>query len=295
MFSPMRGRLEALAAACLFSTGGAAIKATALTNWQVACFRCGVAALAIAALLPASRRNWNRHVPRAAICYAATLTLFVLATKLTTAANAIFLQSTAPLYLMLAGPWLLGERNRKVDYALMAMLAAGLWCFFAGEETPTRIAPNPALGNLLAAITGMTWAGTVAGLRWMQRRYAGIEVGMPTILCGNLMVFAFCLGPALPVKEARALDWTLIGYLGVIQIGLAYVLLTRAVKRLPALEVSMLLLSEPAMNPVWTWLLHGETPSRWAAGGGVLVLGATLARLFAREQRPAAPATASAS
>jgi drug/metabolite transporter (DMT)-like permease len=189
----------------------------------------------------------------------------------------------------------LGERNRKVDYALMALLAAGLLCFFVGQETPTRIAPDPSLGNLLAAITGVTWAGTVAGLRWIQRRYAGAEVGMPTILCGNLMVFAFCLGPALPVEAARAVDWALIGYLGVIQIGLAYVLLTRAVKRLPALEVSMLLLSEPAMNPVWTWLWHGETPSRWAIGGGALVLGATLARLFTRERGPAAAATASAS
>ena len=97
-------RLLLLAAAFLFSTGGAAIKATALTSWQVACFRSGVAALALLALVPAARRGWTRRTLIAALPYAATVLLFVLANKLTTSANAIFLQSTAPLYLLLLGP-----------------------------------------------------------------------------------------------------------------------------------------------------------------------------------------------
>ncbi len=282
MSGALGARLEALAAALLFSTGGAAIKATSLTNWQVASFRCGAAALAIALFLPSSRRNWNRQVPLVALFYAATLALFVLATKLTTAANAIFLQSTAPLYLLAAGPVLLKERARKVDYLFIAILALGLACFFIGVEAPSGTAPDPVRGNFLAALTGVTWAGTVGGLRWIQHRHPGVEVGMPTILCGNVLVFLFCLANALPVVSSTPKDWWLILYLGLIQIGLAYVLLTRAVKRLPALETSILLLSEPAMNPLWTWLAHGETPGPWAIGGGLLILGATAGRLFTR-------------
>ncbi|MFN0170924.1 MAG: DMT family transporter [Bryobacteraceae bacterium] len=282
MMGTLGARLEALAAALLFSTGGAAIKATTLTNWQVASFRCGVAALAIALFIPASRRNWNRQVPLVALFYAATLAMFVLATKLTTAANAIFLQSTAPLYLLAAGPFILKERARRVDYLFILILAIGLACFFIGEETPSGIALDPVRGNFLAALTGMTWAGTLGGLRWIQNRHPGVEVGLPTILCGNLMAFLFCLTQAVPVRSSTPLDWSLILYLGLIQVGLAYVLLSRAVKRLPALETSILLLSEPAMNPIWTWLVHGETPGPWAIGGGLLILGATAGRLFTR-------------
>ncbi len=114
----MRYRLLILAAAVLFSTGGAAIKSASLTSWQVACFRSGVAAVALLLLVPASRRLRNYRVWVAAAAYAATMILFVAANKLTTAANAIFIQSTAPLYLLLLGPWLLKEPIRRRDSGL---------------------------------------------------------------------------------------------------------------------------------------------------------------------------------
>jgi drug/metabolite transporter (DMT)-like permease len=102
--SPVAARLRLLLAAVLFSTGGAAIKAATLTGWQVASFRSGVAALAVWLLVPAARGRWSRRVLAVAAVYAATMVLFVVANKLTTAANTIFLQSTAPLYVLLAGP-----------------------------------------------------------------------------------------------------------------------------------------------------------------------------------------------
>ncbi|MGH7585251.1 MAG: DMT family transporter, partial [Gemmatimonadales bacterium] len=103
----LRSRLELLGAAAIFSTGGAAIKATTLTSWQVASFRSGIAAIAVLALVAASRRGWSWRTLVVGTTYAVTLTLFVVANKLTTSANAIFLQATAPLYLLLLGPWLL--------------------------------------------------------------------------------------------------------------------------------------------------------------------------------------------
>ena len=123
--SPLRNRLLLVAAAVLFSTGGAVIKAATLTPWQVASFRSGVAALVLLLVVPEARKGWSWRVAPVGAAYAATLILFVLATRLTTAANAIFLQSTAPLYLLLLGPWLLREPIRRSDVVYILAIAAG--------------------------------------------------------------------------------------------------------------------------------------------------------------------------
>jgi len=268
-------RLLLLVTAVLFSTGGAAIKATRLTSWQVACFRSGTAAAALSWLLTEARRGWQWRIWPVGTAYAATLTLFVLANKLTTAANAVFLQATAPLYLLLVGPLLLKERIRKSDLGFMAPVLAGLFLFFIGRERAVATAPNPAAGNILAAFSGVGFAFIVAGLRWLGKGAAGSVSSMPAVVAGNLMVCAVCLPLALPVVRFTATDLAVIAYLGVVQIGLAYVCLTRAMRHVPALEASLVMLAEPALNPVWAWLLHGEAPSRWALAGGALILSAT--------------------
>jgi len=277
----MRGallcRLELVGAAVLFSTGGAAIKATSLDGWQVACFRSGVAALALAALLGSARRGWSRRTPLVACAYAGTLVLFVLANKLTTAANAIFLQDTAPLYLLLLGPWLLGEPVRRSDLALMAAVATGIALVFAARQEPLVTAPDPFRGNLAALASGVSWALTIAGLRWMAGPSSSAPP-MSAVVAGNLLAFLLTLPKALPVSEAAARDWWLIAYLGIVQIGLAYLLLVRGVRGVPALETSLLLLVEPALNPVWSWWIHGERPAGPALAGGALILAATAAR-----------------
>jgi drug/metabolite transporter (DMT)-like permease len=126
-----------LAAAALFSTGGAAIKATTLTGWQVASFRSGIAGIAVMLMIPAARRGWSGRSLLVGAAYAATMILFVQANKLTTAASSIFLQSTAPIYLVLLGPWLLGEHNRRRDFLLMGAMSVGLaLCFFFCNAVP---------------------------------------------------------------------------------------------------------------------------------------------------------------
>jgi drug/metabolite transporter (DMT)-like permease len=270
-----------LAAAVLFSTGGAAIKSASLTSWQVACFRSGVAAVALLLLVPASRRLGNYRVWVAATAYAATMILFVAANKQTTAANAIFIQSTAPLYLLLLGPWLLKEPIRRRDLAFMAVVAAGLSLFFFGAERIVATAPNPASGNLLALISSVTWAFTIAGLRWLGRKESDdLSLGMVT--AGNVIAFAVCLPLALPVAHWNTPDLAVIGYLGVFQIGLAYVCISKGIRKVPAFEASSLLLVEPALNPLWAWLVHGESPSAWALAGGALILAATLVKSRSR-------------
>ncbi len=264
-----------LAAAALFSSGGAAIKSVHLAGWQVASFRSVIAALALLALVRETRRRPNLRVLGVGLAYAATMILFVLSTKLTTAAAAIYLQSTSPLYVLLLSPWLLKESIRARDLVYMAALASGLGLFFVGLDPVSATAPNPPLGDLLALVSGLTWALTVMGLRYLGRE-AGEEGGSwapAAALWGNVFAALACLPMALPVVASRPVDWLLLGYLGVLQIALAYFLLLRGLEKVRAFEASLLLLLEPVLNPIWAWLVHGERPGGGSlAGGGVIIL-----------------------
>lgn len=271
-------RLQIVAAALFFSTGGAVIKACSFPGITVASFRSGIAALALLILVPRARRFWDERSLLVGIVYAACLTLFVLANKNTTAANTIFLQSTAPLYLLVLSPWLLKERVHARDLAVMAVLAVGMTALVFGGQEAQRTAPHPALGNALAIASGLAWALTVAGLRWMGKN-AGPNgpSGTTAVIAGNLIAFFAALPWALPVVGATATDWLAVTFLGVVQIGLAYLCLTAALARIPVLEASLLLFVEPVLNPAWAWWVHGEVPGRWSLAGGAVILAGTLA------------------
>ena len=265
-------RLGVFGAAILFSTGGAAIKACSLTNWQVAGFRSGIAAVAMYALIPKARPVWTKRTTPTALAYAATLILFVAANKLTTSANAIFLQSTAPLYLLLLGPLMLREPIRKIDLVVIAAIGCGAVLLLSGSELMAATAPDPSRGNIVAAFSGVAWALTIAGLRWLEKQPAGKDSGTATVIAGNTIAFALCLPMALPLAHASFKDAALLLYLGIFQIGLAYTLLTHSLMHVPALEAATLLLLEPVLNPQWTWLIHGERPSTPALAGGALII-----------------------
>ena len=274
--SQASARLALIAAAALFSTGGAAIKATTLTGWQVASFRSAVAAMALAAFLPGARRRWTRGTVAVGAAYAATMVLFVLGNKLTTAAHTIFLQSTAPLYLLLLGPWLLHERIRRRDVALLAAMGTGLALVIAGRDARSVTAPDPATGNALALVSGVCWAFTMLGLRRLSRD-ASPHAPSPAaaaMVAGNVIACAVTLPMALPVVWT-AKDALLIGYLGLFQIGLAYAFVGVGLRRVGALEASLLLLVEPVLNPLFAWLVHGERPGAFTLAGGAVILSAT--------------------
>lgn len=277
-----------LFAALLFSTGGAAIKASSFTSWQVAGFRSAIAAIVFLIAIPESRRGWNRRALLVGVAYAATLIAFVSATKLTTAANAIFLQDTAPLYMLFIGPLLLHERLDSIDLAVIMAVMCGAGLLLVGGAPAVRTAPNPALGNKIAAFSGIAWALTIAGLRWFGRDSCDDGAATRPVVIGNLLAFVLCLPFALPVRHASAADLAVVGYLGVFQVGLAYVFVSRSLRFVPALEASGLLLLEPVFNPVWTWLVHGEQPGTTALAGGAIVVGAALAGSFAKTRRHAA-------
>lgn len=275
MNSPLRYRLLLAFAALLFSTGGAAFKLAHLSGWQVASFRSLVAALVLLIAIPGTRRGWSLRMLPIALAYAATLVLFALANRLTTSANAIFLQSTAPIYVLLIGPYLLKEPVRRADVVYILFVGIGMATFAIGRDRIVSTAPNPPLGNALALASGVTYAAMLAGLRWLGRqKEAG--AALATVAAGNVAAFLIALPMALPISRVEPTDALVVLYLGAIQIGLAYWCLTHGISRVPAFEATTMLQVEPAMNPVWTWLVHGERPNPWAIAGGVIIVASTL-------------------
>lgn len=286
---PRTARLFVLGAALLFSTGGAAIKGTTLSSFQVAGFRSGVAALALVLLLPEARRGFSRGLLPAAFAYAATLVFFVMATKLTTSAAAIFLQSTAPIWVLLLSPLLLGERIRRRDLPFVGIAALGLLLVFLGSRDPAATAPRPGLGNAVALASGLFYALLMITMRRLARVQGEQDRSIPATVLGNVLAFVVCLPFALPLGGVTAGDALAISYLGVVQIGIAYLLFIRGLKSLRAIEVALLVLLEPVLNPLWTWLLHDERPSVLALAGGAVMLTALAARaLLGRDPEPAA-------
>src|SRR5947208_3163160 len=167
--------------------------------------------LAILALIPEARHRWSWHVGLVGLAYAAAGLLFVFANKLTTAANTVFLQATNPLFVVALAPWLLREPVRAADLAFMGVLALGLALLFVGGQRHFATAPDPFLGNVLAAGSALAWAFTVTGYRWLARR-GGADHGPIAAAAagGNLIVFLVCVRGALPRAAGRATDWLIV-------------------------------------------------------------------------------------
>lgn len=223
----------------------------------------------------AARSGWTRRAAIVGAFYGATMVMFVVANKLTTSANAIFLQDTAPLYVLLLSPFVLREQIQKRDFGIIALMIVGMLLFFYAGERDQETAPNIRDGNLIAVLSGLAWAGTIMGLRLLRKDSGERNAAAPAIVIGNLMAFGACAAFAFPVAHFKPLDGALIGYLGIFQIALAYILLTRAVAHVPAFEAVILLLIEPVLNPIWTYAFQRESPHAWSIVGGAIILGAT--------------------
>ena len=281
-----------LAAGTLFATAGAAVKSCeGLSGPEIAALRSAVAAIVLLVVLPESRRRPDLGVGIASLAYGVMLALFATATKLTTAANVVFLQSTAPLFVLLLGPLLLGERAKRRDLPILGLLLLGAVLFFVAAEAPTATAPDPVLGNALGAASGLAWALTLMGLRGLGKR--GVNAAAQATVWGNLLAVAINMPQVDPsrIADAGLIDWAMIGWLGTFQIGLAYVLIVRAVPAVPAFEVTLLLMTEPAFNPLFAWMVHGEIPGRLPICGGLLICSALVLKswLDARSSQSVPP------
>lgn len=194
--------------------------------------------------------------------------LFVTANKMTTAANAILLQFTAPIYVALLSFFILKEKVRRLDWLVIAIVFGGLSLFFLDDMTTGNL-----IGNLLALLAGFTFAVTVVALRY-QKEGSPLE----STLLGNFMTFLLALPfiATAPIPDTKSIIGLII--LGIFQLGLAYILFANAIKYVTALEVTLLNVVEPLCNPIWVFLFIGEAPTRNALIGGIIVLTAITVR-----------------
>lgn len=284
MMQRNRAILALVAAAILWSIGGVLIK---WVRWHPMAIMGTRSAIAAGLLWAVARRphfNWSRAQIGGAVAYAATVMLYVPAVTLTTAANAILLQYTAPVWIALFGAWFLGERATLVDWACIALSLGGMVLFFH-----EGIASQSFVGDLMGTASGITLAWMMLFLR-KQKDGAPLE----SVLLGNILAalagIPFMFGQPLPSAQG----WLGILLLGIFQLGLAYVLYTYAIKWVTALESVLIVMLEPILNPIWALLLIGEKPEGWALVGGLLVLAAaTLRGVLLAVQRPSAPQTVS--
>lgn len=256
------------ATALIWSTGGLAIKLTALSPMAAAGGRSLLAALTLWALFRGRldfRPSRSRIV--AALGYAGMLVTNVAATKLTTAANAILLAYTAPVYVALLAPTVLGERTRRADWFLVGVVLAGMVLFFLDGLTPSGM-----WGNALAAVTGLSYAVFTLAMR--AGREDGTAATVSAVIVGHGLAALAGLPFLLADPPSTAGDWWGLAYLGIVQQGLSLVLYAWCIRRLRALAAICILTLEPICNPVFVALGYGELPGTWAVAGGIVVIGA---------------------
>ena len=257
-----------LLASVLWSFGGVLIKSVEWHPMAISGARSAIAAVVIAAFTGLPRPPFSRVQIAGGLAYAGTVIAFVIATRLTTAANAIFLQYTAPIYVAALGPRLLGERTLRSDWFVIAVALAGIALFFVDRLTFAGL-----WGNVAGLVSGFSF-GAMALLARRQR-----EASPATALwLGNVFAALAGLPFMFGAQQPSAQGWWALAALGVFQLGLPYVLYSIAIKRVTALEAVLIPLLEPVLNPLWVMLVVGERPARWALCGAGLVLGAVLCR-----------------
>jgi drug/metabolite transporter (DMT)-like permease len=247
--------------ALLWSSGGLLIKIVTWNPLAIAGTRSAISALVIFAFCRKMSFNWGFAQIGGALCYAGTVIFFVTATKLTTAANAILLQYTAPIYVALLSYWLLKERITRSDFLTIIATFGGMILFFLDD-----LSKGGFWGNVMAILSGIAFAGTALLLR-KQKDHSPLE----SVFLGNILTFLIGL-PFMVRSLPDAKSWIGLVLLGVFQLGISYILYAEAIKYVSALEAILIPILEPVLNPVWVFLMIGESPGPWAVIGGVFVL-----------------------
>ncbi len=339
-----------LIAVLLWSTGGLFIKLTTLDAYQVTFFRSLLAGITVAILTRKQGLRINGFGVLTSIIYAALLFLFVWATKQTTAANAIFLQYTAPIYILILAPFVIGEKFHWRDLVTVVFCIGGMSLFFVG-----KLEINDYQGNIAALFSGVflglyimllkhprALGNAERGVRNAESPVSGSDghdipasagdtnsaLRVPhsafpqdsafrtphsalesdrkskianrkspnpliSVIYGNFLLAILTLPSGITALPSMVpLDWFSVSFLGVIQIGIAYILFIKGVTGgTRPLDASIIGFVEPLLNPVWVFLFVGERPSRWAVLGGVVIIATvvthTLAKYRGRQSMPA--------
>ena len=261
-----KGVLLVAAAALLWSTGGIGIKAVAEPPLKVTFYRSLFAAIALMVFLPReawATRRW-RSTPAfilAIVSYAACLTTFVVATKWTTAANAIFLQYAGAIWVLLLSPIVVREPLRARDAIAIAVALGGMALFFVGRFEARGMA-----GNVMALLSSVFFAALILSLR---REH---DASQATVTWGNVLTALVALPFVAPKLSLSLTSLGVLLFLGAFQIALAYFLFAKGLAYVTATQASITGMLEPICNPMWVFLILGERPSPFAIAGAVVVL-----------------------
>lgn len=263
-----KGFISVFITAILWSSGGLFIKLISLDAMELSFFRCLIAAIVFALLFGKKLLVVNRFTFINAGFYAIVLTTFVIATKTTTAANAIFLQSTAPIYVLIFEPLINKTNYERINIITVTVCFIGMIFFFLGEISPGHLE-----GNFVALLSGVLFAALFLGLRKNGKEYQ-----QSSIFYGNIIVTLICIPFILDLEPLSFSDVWMVTFLGVFQIAFAYAFFSYGLKRIIAVEASIIGMLEPVLNPIWVFIGYGESPSGWAIVGGLIIISAIVAK-----------------
>ena len=263
-----KGILFVFIAGLLWSTGGLFIKLISLPAMQLAFFRCTIAAFAFGILFRKEILLFNKLTFVNSVFYATILITFVIATKTTTAANAIFLQSTAPIYVLIFEPIFNKTKYERINIITVALCMVGMLLFFVGKLEPGHLE-----GNIIALFSGLAFAAFFLGMKKNDPKFQH-----SSIFYGNVLVAIISIPFLFSLGTLTTSDLWMVTFLGVFQIAFAYAFFSAGLKKIYAVEASIISMIEPVLNPVWVFIGYGETPSITAIIGGLIILGSIIIR-----------------
>ncbi len=266
--SPMDPRFLLVTAALFWSSGGVLIKSVEAGPLAVAGLRSIVAGLCF--IIGFRPKLWplTKIQIAGAIAYAATVLCFVTATKWTSSANAILLQSTAPIHVALLGSLYLKEKINRMDWITIAFVFVGMLCFFQGQMSLDGMR-----GNVLGLVSGLAFAIFIL----ITRKHHN-QSSITMIALGNILAAVLTLPFALQQQIPSVADFKILFFLGVFQLALPYALYSKAIQKVRAIDAVLIVLIEPILNPIWVFIVLGERPTLWGFIGGLIVLGSVTAR-----------------
>lgn len=268
MSSKSKAIILLICTAILWSKGGFLIK---FINWHpvaIAGGRSIIAALIMWAYVKKPKFTWSNIQIMGAVAYALTVILFVIANKLTTAANTILLQYTGPIYVALFSYWFLKEKITAIDWITILTVILGMTLFFI-----EKLSPDGILGNFIAILAGIAFAGLALCLR-KQKDGSPLE----SLILGNILTgiigLPFIIDSGIPSQQSIIA----LLVLGIFQLGLPYILYSKAIKHVSALDAVLIPVLEPILNPLWVFLLLGESIGMWPMIGGAIIIVAITTR-----------------
>lgn len=253
--------------AVMWSLGGILIKSINAHPLAISGVRSAISCIIISLYVKKPKFTWSFTQLGAAVAYALMVILFVAGTKLTTAANAILLQYTAPVFVALLGAWLLNEKPKLIDWATIVVVIGGMILFFMES-----IDIKGVWGNIFSLLSGVSFALFTIFMR-MQKDGSPIE----SVILGNAIT-AVAGVPFLFTALPDTKGWVCLVILGVVQLGIPYILYSKAIKNAKAIEASLITMIEPVLNPVWVSIIIGEIPGILSLAGGIIVIAAVVIR-----------------